>query len=99
MRCRVWCFSVLSGELLQFDALFEKLTAREHLMLYATIRGVPKTNRKTMVDRIIRDLDLKDFENKLAGTYSGSRPKLTLQILIALLSQAAIVASSQSASL
>eukprot|EP00656_Telonema_subtile_P039896 TRINITY_DN4497_c0_g1_i4.p1 TRINITY_DN4497_c0_g1~~TRINITY_DN4497_c0_g1_i4.p1 ORF type:complete len:1202 (+),score=309.02 TRINITY_DN4497_c0_g1_i4:2333-5938(+) len=67
----------------QFDALFEKLTAREHLLLYATIRGVPAAKRKRVIDRIISDLDLGDFENKLAGTYSGgNRRKLSVGIAL-----------------
>jgi len=67
----------------QFDALFEKLTAREHLEFYATIRGVPQAERKAVIDRIIADLDLGDYQNKTAGSYSGgNRRKLSVGIAL-----------------
>lgn len=33
----------------QFDALYDELTAREHLMLYARLRGVPWQQQKQVV--------------------------------------------------
>ena len=34
----------------QFDALLDNLTAREHLFLYAAIKGIPKEMREKLVD-------------------------------------------------
>eukprot|EP00658_Telonema_sp_P-2_P085616 TRINITY_DN9798_c0_g1_i2.p1 TRINITY_DN9798_c0_g1~~TRINITY_DN9798_c0_g1_i2.p1 ORF type:complete len:274 (-),score=50.70 TRINITY_DN9798_c0_g1_i2:220-1041(-) len=74
----------------QYDALFEKLTAREHLLLYAAIRGVPKSHRSEVVGRIVRDLDLTDLENKLAGSYSGGNRR-KLSVAIALIGDPAMI--------
>ena len=30
----------------QFDALYDTLTAREHLQLYAQMRGIPRSKQK-----------------------------------------------------
>ena len=34
----------------QFDALIDEMTAREHLMLYARLRGVPAKEQKQVRD-------------------------------------------------
>lgn len=42
----------------QFDALYEELSAREHLTLYAEIRGIPKKN----IPEVRRSLGLIGFK-------------------------------------
>ncbi|KAL4488927.1 hypothetical protein ABPG72_005714 [Tetrahymena utriculariae] len=68
----------------QFDALIENLTAREHLELYAAIKGIPFELRERLVKQKIVEMDLTEFEHKLAGTYSGGN-KRKLSVAIAML--------------
>lgn len=42
----------------QFDALLENLTAREHLELYASIKGIPKDLREALVTKKIKEMGL-----------------------------------------
>jgi ABC-type Na+ transport system ATPase subunit NatA len=55
----------------QHDALFELLTAREHLTFYARIRGVRETRVAAAVDALLERLTLSEFADRPAGTYSG----------------------------
>ncbi|KAG7378850.1 ATP-binding cassette sub- A member 12 [Phytophthora pseudosyringae] len=59
----------------QFDALFERMTVREHLELFATIKGVPRSDVGALVAEKIHQLNLADFENKLAGSLSGGKKR------------------------
>lgn len=59
----------------QFDALLENLTAREHLNLYAAIKGIPKELRADLVEKRLNEMDLKQFEGILAGTFSGGNKR------------------------
>uniref|UniRef100_A0AAX7SCW7 ABC transporter domain-containing protein n=1 Tax=Astatotilapia calliptera TaxID=8154 RepID=A0AAX7SCW7_ASTCA len=52
----------------QFDAINELLTGREHLELYAILRGVPE---KEVAEWGIRKLSLVKYADKAAGSYSG----------------------------
>ncbi|EAR86885.2 ABC transporter family protein (macronuclear) [Tetrahymena thermophila SB210] len=74
----------------QFDALLENLTAYEHLELYAAIKGIPYDLRKPLIKQKIQEMDLIDFENKLAGTYSGGN-KRKLSVAIAMLGNPPVV--------
>ena len=53
----------------QFDALIEKLTARELLTMYARLRGYVERKIPELVDSTIRRLDLGQYANKPCGTY------------------------------
>lgn len=74
----------------QFDALLENLTAKEHLMLYAAIKGIPVKMREELVQKKLIEMDLKKFENVCAGTYSGGN-KRKLSVAIAMLGNPPIV--------
>ncbi|KAL4489354.1 hypothetical protein ABPG72_019009 [Tetrahymena utriculariae] len=74
----------------QFDALCDNLTAREHLEMYALIKGIPIDMREKLVAKKIKEMDLTDFEHKLAGTYSGGN-KRKLSVAIAILGNPPIV--------
>uniref|UniRef100_A0A3P9ID37 ABC transporter domain-containing protein n=1 Tax=Oryzias latipes TaxID=8090 RepID=A0A3P9ID37_ORYLA len=52
----------------QFDAINELLTGREHLELYAVLRGVPGNE---VAEWGIRKLSLLKYADKRAGSYSG----------------------------
>ena len=77
----------LLGYCPQHDALLEKLSVREHLVLFARIKGVglglgadeaggsPSLERESQVTRSMQHMDLTQFEHKLAGTLSGGNKR------------------------
>jgi ABC-type multidrug transport system ATPase subunit len=66
------------------------MTVSEHLWFYAKLKGVPPNKRGGMVEKSIRELNLKDHRNKQAGTLSGGN-KRKLSVAIALLGNPPIV--------
>ncbi|XP_054980053.1 ATP-binding cassette sub-family A member 2 isoform X2 [Sorex araneus] len=68
----------------QFDALFDELTAREHLQLYTRLRGIPWKDEKQVVKWALEKLELTKHADKPAGTYSGGN-KRKLSAAIALI--------------
>ncbi|XP_029955495.1 retinal-specific phospholipid-transporting ATPase ABCA4-like [Salarias fasciatus] len=65
----------------QFDAMDELLTGREHLHLYARLRGVPEYEISRVADWAIQKLGLSEYAGHSAGTYSGgNRRKLSTAI-------------------
>ncbi|RLN14393.1 hypothetical protein BBJ28_00018173, partial [Nothophytophthora sp. Chile5] len=74
----------------QFDALFDLLTVREHLELFAAIKGVAPSDLEAVVMEKIHQLNLADFENKLAGSLSGGN-KRKLSVAIAMIGNPAII--------
>ncbi|XP_041064203.1 retinal-specific phospholipid-transporting ATPase ABCA4 [Carcharodon carcharias] len=68
----------------QFDAIDDLLTGREHLLLYARLRGVPEDEIDRVADWGIEKLDLTKYANQIAGTYSGGN-KRKLSTAIALI--------------
>uniref|UniRef100_A0A8C2ZZ16 P-type phospholipid transporter n=1 Tax=Cyclopterus lumpus TaxID=8103 RepID=A0A8C2ZZ16_CYCLU len=55
----------------QFDSINELLTGREHLELYAVLRGVPEQEVCEVAEWGIRKLGLMKYAEKAAGSYSG----------------------------
>lgn len=51
----------------QFDALLDRLTVREHLELFARIRGVLKADLDGTVITVMRRMDLTRFEVRCWG--------------------------------
>jgi ABC-type multidrug transport system ATPase subunit len=69
----------LVGYCPQFDALFDLLTGQEHLELYARVKGLSEAQVKTVVARKVMEMDLVEFANRNATTYSGgNRRKLSV---------------------
>uniref|UniRef100_A0AAQ4RZH5 P-type phospholipid transporter n=1 Tax=Gasterosteus aculeatus aculeatus TaxID=481459 RepID=A0AAQ4RZH5_GASAC len=66
----------------QFDAIDELLTGREHLHLYARLRGVPELEiSRVRCKWAIQKLGLSEYAAQSAGTYSGgNRRKLSTAI-------------------
>ncbi|XP_073705778.1 retinal-specific phospholipid-transporting ATPase ABCA4 isoform X1 [Garra rufa] len=65
----------------QFDALDELLTGREHLYLYARLRGIPESEINRVAEWGIQKLGLSEYAGNCAGTYSGgNRRKLSTAI-------------------
>ncbi|RLN06400.1 hypothetical protein BBJ28_00020925 [Nothophytophthora sp. Chile5] len=68
----------------QFDALIDLLTVREHLELFAKIKGVPNAVLNEVVIEKMEQLNLMAFEDKLAGSLSGGN-KRKLSVAIAMI--------------
>jgi len=74
----------------QFDALFDKLTCREHLRIYGRIRGIKPERLEEVIERLVEDMELTSYVDKQAGTYSGGN-KRKLSVAIALIGNPKIV--------
>jgi ABC-type multidrug transport system ATPase subunit len=74
----------------QWDALLELMTTREHLELYARIKGISEHKLKGIVDEKLAQLDLTAFAHKKAGTLSGGN-KRKLSVAVALVGSPPIV--------
>ncbi|KAG9470406.1 hypothetical protein GDO78_017820 [Eleutherodactylus coqui] len=68
----------------QFDVLFDELTAQEHLELYTHLRGIPWKDEERVVKWAMEKLELTQYADKPAGTYSGGN-KRKLSTAIALI--------------
>ncbi|XP_075415885.1 ATP-binding cassette sub-family A member 2 isoform X1 [Tenrec ecaudatus] len=74
----------------QFDALFDELTAREHLQLYTRLRGIPWKDEARVIRWALEKLELTKYADKPAGTYSGGN-KRKLSTAIALIGYPAFI--------
>ncbi|XP_070701839.1 retinal-specific phospholipid-transporting ATPase ABCA4-like [Pempheris klunzingeri] len=74
----------------QFDAIDELLTGREHLYLYARLRGVPESEIPRVAEWGIQKLGLTEYAGYCAGTYSGGN-KRKLSTAIAMIGCPALV--------
>ena len=74
----------------QFDALFELLTAREHLQLYSRIKGIKECDIESVVNAKIREMGLTEYADRYAGTFSGGN-KRKLSVAIAMIGEPSIV--------
>ncbi|XP_042333674.1 ATP-binding cassette sub-family A member 2 isoform X3 [Sceloporus undulatus] len=74
----------------QFDALFDELTAQEHLELYTRLRGIPWKDEERVVKWALKKLELSKYANKPASTYSGGN-KRKLSTAIALIGYPAFI--------
>ncbi|XP_067108458.1 retinal-specific phospholipid-transporting ATPase ABCA4 isoform X1 [Osmerus mordax] len=74
----------------QFDAIDELLTGREHLFLYARLRGVPEAEIARVAEWGIQKLGLTEYAERCAGTYSGGN-KRKLSTAIAMIGCPALV--------
>lgn len=63
----------------QGDALYENLTARENLVFFATVQGVPKGDRRARADELLEMVGLHErAEHKVGGYSGGMRRRLNL---------------------
>ncbi|XP_070397690.1 retinal-specific phospholipid-transporting ATPase ABCA4 isoform X2 [Nothobranchius furzeri] len=74
----------------QFDAIDELLTGREHLYLYARLRGVPESEISRVAEWGIQKLGLTEYASYCAGTYSGGN-KRKLSTAVAMIGCPALV--------
>lgn len=68
----------------QFDALIDQMTGRETLCMFARFRGIPESQIKDTVNKIIETLMLQKHVDKQTGVYSGGN-KRKLSTAIALI--------------
>ncbi|EQC40235.1 hypothetical protein SDRG_02883 [Saprolegnia diclina VS20] len=80
----------LVGYCPQFDALFDLLSVREHLVLYASLRGLQGAVGQTAVTALIEKLHLGAFEHVLASNLSGGN-KRKLSVAIAMIGSPPII--------
>eukprot|EP01038_Epipyxis_sp_PR26KG_P008312 gene8312-11246_t len=74
----------------QFDAIFELLTGREHLEMYARIKGIYEDDIPAVVNGKIAEMGLTEYAGRAAGTYSGGN-KRKLSVAIAMIGEPSIV--------
>uniref|UniRef100_A0A8P0NKN6 ATP binding cassette subfamily A member 7 n=1 Tax=Canis lupus familiaris TaxID=9615 RepID=A0A8P0NKN6_CANLF len=74
----------------QSDAVFELLTGREHLELFARLRGVPEAQVAQTASGGLAHLGLRQCADRPAGTYSGGN-KRKLATAVALVGDPAVV--------
>ncbi|KAL0235765.1 hypothetical protein GEMRC1_002347 [Eukaryota sp. GEM-RC1] len=65
----------------QADALYQRLSARDHLIFFANLKGYPKESVSGIVDNALESVNLTAFADRDAGKFSGGmRRRLSLAI-------------------
>ena len=59
----------------QHDILFDTLTVKEHLELFATFKGMDAKDIPQEVSKIIDDIDLREKQNDLSQNLSGGQKR------------------------
>jgi ATP-binding cassette, subfamily A (ABC1), member 3 len=75
----------------QHDILYPNLTAKEHLELYASLKGVPRDMVEAAIEKLFVDLKFeRDKIHAEAGTLSGGQ-KRKLSMAIAFIGDSKVV--------
>ncbi|KAL6646412.1 hypothetical protein ACP70R_018020 [Stipagrostis hirtigluma subsp. patula] len=74
----------------QFDILWDALTAKEHMELFASIKGLPPATIKSVAEQSLAQVKLSQAANVRAGSYSGGM-KRRLSVAIALIGDPKLV--------
>jgi ABC-type multidrug transport system ATPase subunit len=65
----------------QFNPLLDLMTAREHLHMYASLKGVPADKVEDVVNDLVQAMGLKENADQITQSYSGgNKRKLALAI-------------------
>ena len=59
------------GIVFQDPSIDDRLTARENLYMHANLYGVPASEQRERIDRILKLVELEDRADDLLRTYSG----------------------------
>lgn len=59
------------GIVFQDPSIDDRLTGKENLYMHANLYGVPASQQKTRIDRILKLIELEDRADDLLRTYSG----------------------------
>lgn len=69
----------LSGALLEYGGLYDRLSAYDNLQFYGRIYGLPAADREARIEGLLRDLDLWDRRHEPVVDWSrGMRQKLAV---------------------
>ena len=74
----------------QYESSYMCLTVKENLEFYAKIKGIPSRIRSRLIDKLIDDMDLREYENVQIGNLSGGNKRKST-VAIALLGNPPIV--------
>lgn len=74
----------------QHDILYDNLTVREHLELFAVFKGMDAQNIPEAVEKAINDVDLKDKADYLSKNLSGGQ-KRKLSVAIAFIGPSKLI--------
>ncbi|ETO10843.1 ABC transporter family protein [Reticulomyxa filosa] len=74
----------------QFDAIFDLLTAYEHLKFYGSVKGLKGQELEDQIKVLLKALSLTKYRNRKAGTYSGGN-KRKLSAAIAMIGNPPVV--------
>ncbi|XP_057465021.1 ABC transporter A family member 2-like [Actinidia eriantha] len=74
----------------QFDILWDALSGREHLHLFAGIKGLPPASIKSVAEKSLAEVRLIEAARTRAGSYSGGM-KRRLSVAIALIGDPKLV--------
>jgi ATP-binding cassette subfamily A (ABC1) protein 3 len=67
----------------QFDPLLDLMTGREHLRMYARLKGVKEEGLEGSVVKLLDAVGLAKYADKVSGSYSGgNKRKLSLAIAL-----------------
>ncbi|KAL0209450.1 hypothetical protein RCL1_007818 [Eukaryota sp. TZLM3-RCL] len=78
------------GVCVQHDALYKRLSARDHLIFFAKIKGYSKSEIPKLVEQALESINLVAFADREAGLYSGGMRR-RLSLAISLLGKNSIV--------
>jgi ATP-binding cassette, subfamily A (ABC1), member 3 len=67
----------------QYDALWEKISARQHVALYARIRGCPYNELNSSVESVLDEVGIKPDERDLQSRYLSGGNKRRLMLAVA----------------
>uniref|UniRef100_A0A452TZT2 ATP-binding cassette sub-family A member 3-like n=1 Tax=Ursus maritimus TaxID=29073 RepID=A0A452TZT2_URSMA len=74
----------------QFDALLDYMTAREIIVMYARLWGIPETQITQYVNELLQSLNLEPYADKFIYSYSGGN-KRRLSNAIALMGKPSVI--------
>eukprot|EP01027_Heterolobosea_sp_BB2_P015159 GEZU01021715.1.p1 GENE.GEZU01021715.1~~GEZU01021715.1.p1 ORF type:complete len:838 (+),score=194.35 GEZU01021715.1:69-2582(+) len=78
------------GVCAQFDRLYDTLTGREHLKLFAWLRGIDKRNIDAVVNDFLHEFNLTEHADKQTQHYSGGN-KRKLSVALAFMGNPQVV--------
>ncbi|ERN03831.1 hypothetical protein AMTRI_Chr05g73820 [Amborella trichopoda] len=84
------CIRRMIGVCPQFDILWDSLSAKEHLHLFASIKGLPPASIKEVAHKLLSDVKLIGSATMRVGSYSGGM-KRRLSVAIALIGDPKLV--------
>ncbi|XP_012587102.1 PREDICTED: ATP-binding cassette sub-family A member 3-like [Condylura cristata] len=74
----------------QFDALLDYMTAREIMIMYARLLGIPENQINSYVNNFLQSLNLESQADKFICTYSGGN-KRRVNAAIALMGKSSVI--------